>query len=381
MRGIMKLFLSYALISTLSLSIYIFNADADTIYVGSHEKYKSIQSAIDAADNYDTILVRNGYYYENIHVYKSVTIESMHGYQYAHIISMRIDDHAIIITSSDVTIKGFSISINRVWPPFTLISLICLANNTDNCTIINNMIKGDVSKNNIGILTYGSNNNIINHNLLYNLYCGVYINNSNNNIISHNIALYNINSGIEIIKSINNVVKSNTCSNNDRGIQIRDDSQHNKVLYNMCTYNTFSGLDVLSSDNNTVHHNTLNNNGISGRGGYGLYVVNGKDNVIYLNSIQYNTTTNVLSSLATNKWHSKNKLEYVYKHAVNSSHLGNYYSDHSHDDINEDGVTDSSYGVPGNDPYDEYPLTETHDGYTILWSGVVDTQATTSEVE
>ena len=89
------------------------------------------------------------------------------------------------------------------------------------------------------------------------------------------------------------------------------------------------------------------------------------NNEFYLNNLIDNLGANVGSFNSVNIWNSRTELIYEYNGQIYTSHLGNYYSDHDRTDSNRDGITDHPYGLPGDEPDDEYPLAKTSIHYTI----------------
>ena len=81
-------------------------ASADTIYVNPGE---SIQTAVNAANSGDTIIVRGGTYTENINVYKRLIIFSENGATSTIVQAAIPDDHVFEITANHVNLSGFTI--------------------------------------------------------------------------------------------------------------------------------------------------------------------------------------------------------------------------------------------------------------------------------
>ena len=91
------------------LQFFIAQSFAITLNVPSVD-YPTIQSAIDAASNYDIILVADGTYTENLNVNKTIDIISENGSGLTAIVASDSSDHVINITASHVYIAGFTIA-------------------------------------------------------------------------------------------------------------------------------------------------------------------------------------------------------------------------------------------------------------------------------
>jgi hypothetical protein len=61
---------------------------------------------------------------------------------------------------------------------------------------------------------------------------------------------------------------------------------------------------------------------------------------------------------------------YTYGAVTRTSLLGNYYDDHDLYDGNGDGVADTSYPLPGEEPDDDYPLSKWSNYSDWNWSVV-----------
>ena len=132
-----KGFTSTFLIIILFLSMYNFllpieSVKADTLHVGSGQTYSSIQSAINIANESDTIYVHSGTYSETIIINKSLTLTGEGG---STTTISGSGDHTIKITSNNVIISGFKIK-------NTMESYYCIfLDSVSNCEISNNHIK------------------------------------------------------------------------------------------------------------------------------------------------------------------------------------------------------------------------------------------------
>lgn len=330
------------------------------IYVGQGEIFGNIQSAIDASANGDTIIVEDGIYYENIDVYKQISIQSQNGYGTTTIMAISTDDHVFEITASYVTISGFTINIFESESPYYNTSGIYLESNTEYCNITNNYLNG--SGNHKGISLSSSNNNIISDNICNAsessfLSYGIYLNDSSNNTISGNICNGVLNRGIQLRnESNNNVITDNTSSYNDRGIELYS-SNNNQITGNAFDMNYWCAMILFYSNENIISDNSFSNTGgISGYGGIGIDIVSSNYNTFYLNDITDNENVNIGYSLSNNFWSSPDQLSYCYNGSPYENYLGNYYSDHIFIDSDDDGITDSSYDMSGSEPDDEYPL-------------------------
>ena len=90
-------------------------ATATTITVnnstGPVGDYTSIQAAVDAAVDGDTILVFPGFYDENVDVNKELTIKSYSGNPDDTIVQAAVsNDHVFYVTADNTMINGFSIT-------------------------------------------------------------------------------------------------------------------------------------------------------------------------------------------------------------------------------------------------------------------------------
>jgi parallel beta-helix repeat protein len=193
---------------------------ATTWYV---EEGESIQAAVDAAKDGDTIIVRDGAYTENVDVNKRLTIRSTSGNPADTIVqAANSSDHVLEVTADYANISG---------------------------------IKVEGSTGAAGIYLYFADNCNISSNNCSNNYHGIYLWYSSGNIITRNTVNSNIYRGIYLWYSSGNIITGNTINANKYyGINLVFSSN------NMLTGNTFSedGLSVYDSYHNTVANNTVN---------------------------------------------------------------------------------------------------------------------------
>jgi parallel beta-helix repeat protein len=152
-----------------------------TVSIIVPDDYPIIQEAINHANEGDTVFVRNGKYYENVVVNKTL---SLIGEDRRTTIIDGNDTGTVIAVYADfVTISGFSIQHSGFY--VGLPSGIEVG--ASNCTIIDNIVvlnKGGVS------LLFGGNHTVLN-NVISSSYYGINIIYSENNRVFHNCFLNN----------------------------------------------------------------------------------------------------------------------------------------------------------------------------------------------
>ena len=90
----------------ITLFLGVLSVYGDTIYV--RDNYSTIQEAIDAAKDGDVIIVRDGVYYENLVINKSIILKSENGPENCTIDGNNSGD-VIVIVVNGVTIEGFTV--------------------------------------------------------------------------------------------------------------------------------------------------------------------------------------------------------------------------------------------------------------------------------
>jgi len=327
-------------------------ASAKTIYVP--DDHARIQWAVDNASAGDTIIVRDGTYVENIDINKPhLTIKSENGSANCVVRAANSNGHVFEVGADHVSIIGFTTG--NAWE-----SAGIYLYDADYCNISNNI----ASNNADGILIwYSSNNTIANNNVIWNNHCGIWLDySSNNNILSSN-KVSNNPSGIELDGSSNNIIVNNIVSSNyGKGICLWA-SSNNTIANNNVNSNNGMGIYGIGihlghySSNNIIAKNTVSNNLM-----YGIFLDESSNNTIYFNNF-INNADNVNSYASTNIWNSTEKITYIYNGSQHTNYLGNYWSDYTGSDADEDGIGDTPYIIDGDK--DNYPLMEQFENYIV----------------
>ena len=267
------------------------------------DDYPTIQEAIDHANVGDTIKVRAGIYHENINVYKMLNI---------------------IGSGSSVTIidgggKGNVVEITADGIKFT------------DFTVRNS------GSSHAGIYV-SSHYNIISRNNIVDNAFGLKLDSSSGNQIHDNVIENNKDKGVWLYRSHANNITGNT---------VMDNKADGVLLNFSCIGNTFFANDISSngadgiSISETSRSNTFVGNLVAENKNKGVNVVGASDsNIFYYNDF----VDNVQNSFDTcvNMW--------------DNGSVGNYWSDYTGVDANNDGIGDTPYSIPGGDNQDRYPL-------------------------
>jgi len=331
-------------------SIENVKASGNTFYVGGSGggNYSTIQSAIDASSDGDTVFVYNGWYSEtNITINNSINLVGQS--KYSTYIDGSGNGEIIKVYADNVNISGFAIRNGddgiQLWSDGNII--------TDNLIFFNNwngidfqVVNGSnnniiydniISQNGAGIsgnvkfsyiignqmydngggidLWYGSDYNVVTGNTLNGNYVGINMLMSDYNIIMGNTVNANNNSGIVIGQwsSYNNIKDNIVNANNRYGIYLYDAAEHNIIMGNTANANNESGIYLNLASENNIKNNIVNAND------WGISLYRSGRNNITCNNISNN-------DLGINLDHSSSNN--VTGNTLNSNGGENYWSDH-----------------------------------------------------
>jgi len=298
--------------------------------------FHSIQNAINASSNGDTVLVLAGTYLEHVVVNKTLTLVSNEsavidasGAYESNLTPELANWNGITVISDNTIINGF------------------IVNNAANyginiranyCSVYNNTVY-DCSV--AGIRLYGETEG----------YSDVTLNNPSYNNITCNNVIY-CGSGLFASTAIDNTLFNNTFKNNRfTGIYLSSYSTGNIVDSNLIseTTQTWSGEGGYGIAIGTgSNHNIINNNTIANNWNigcdldiFGLGYPYAYSNIVYGNRF-INNTIQAYDSGENNQWD-------------NGFSGGNYWSDYVGIDTNNDYIGDSPYLISINST-DNYPL-------------------------
>lgn len=272
------------------------SATVRTVDPSGSGTYTTIQSAIDASIDGDTINVNSSTYYESININKRLTIRGVDTGSGNPIINYA--GIPVTIQANNVTFNRFTITgalYNGIWVKSSgnrlnnnnVISSggqgIFLDHSNDN-RLINDQVTSSVFD---GISMYYSNNNTLINNRLDSNNHSIKLNNSNNNTMINNTGIDNSNGGILMFYSNynnitgnvmngdidgggigiyfcnNNTIVNNTVNDNGgNGIHVDDGSSYNTLIGNTANNNVRNGIHIdIDSSYNTLIGNTINGGG------------------------------------------------------------------------------------------------------------------------
>ncbi len=246
-----------------------------TLYVGGNGtgNYTSIQDAINASSDDDTVFVYGGNYFENLTINNSIKLIG-EGRDKTTICSKAQEVPIIKVTIGNVTIKGFSITHSGS----VFFSTGIVLSYVGNCSINNNNI---TSVNRIGISIFGSNNTISDNIIFDNVHDSILMVGLNN-IVKENKILNG--GGIRLLGSMNNQILNNIILNSDNDDITITGSSNNLISRNTIKGDKadYSGISLSESTGNDIAHNIIENRK------YGIYLEESSKNNIKYNNISNN---------------------------------------------------------------------------------------------
>jgi len=230
---------------------FVENLDGNILYVGGNGpgNYTTIQDAIDAASEGDTIFVYSGTYYENLQIDKTVTLTGED--KNNTVIDGGSSGNVVDVTADSVNINGFTVRNGDVWD-----AGIYVYDSRDSC-IFDCIVS---SNNGSGIALDSTKHALVSNCIISsNQHFGVVIYPSDGNRPSSN----------------NNIVSNCIISNNDEGVFI-DDTMDNTIMNNDIRENRVYGVHIAFASG--IQLNSWSNN-------YWCYSISGSKMKIILGRV------------------------------------------------------------------------------------------------
>jgi len=242
------------LIMLLSFLVFILNfgimkAETKTIVVP--DDYSTIQEAIDAAHEGDTVFVKRGTYNESVFINQSISLVGEDPATTRIMGDWRLNGTIVLIRHNNVNVTGFTIQPSAYSFSRKGVHLL----HVSHCNVVSNIILN----NGYGVWLYGASENTITENTIDgqgNRSTGIFVDYSPNNLIFNNIVTDNY-SGIALLNSADgNTVCNNTVIDNpDVGLNIA--SNGNNITGNVVS-NQVTGV-ILYGSNNILRGNKIDN--------------------------------------------------------------------------------------------------------------------------
>ncbi|MEM4703553.1 MAG: NosD domain-containing protein [Candidatus Bathyarchaeia archaeon] len=240
------------LISLFSFSVTFRKVYALVVDDDGPADFASIQAAINAAANGDTVFVKNGTYYENVVVNK--TINLLGEAREATIVDGLQKEFVFAITAFGVVVDGFTL--RNANQTDSTIGFGIIANNTKDCIIRNNLF----TLNYYGVKLVSCINVTFEDNMVdSNPFFGSVLENSSNCTVKRNLIHNNMYTGIAINKCSEVLSVDNDLARSNRGIHVIGSSNctlENTTLANIVYY----GVEIVSSSNVQLINSTVNDN-------------------------------------------------------------------------------------------------------------------------
>jgi hypothetical protein len=326
------------------------------------DDYSNIQTAINQANDRDTVLIKKGNYEGPIN--QTLTIDkticiigesnketiirlhpswSFQGWNYVN--PVYDYDNSIEINANDVVVSNLTI-ISDGGSILAIGNRTQFSNNQMQVRLLINGFQQTVSKNILekGVGCFGSNNTVkqniitgaaeIGGNGKYNLFF--------NNTIENTYGILLVDYGAPYT-SDGNEIFSNIVKNCSYGLNIRLSNSKSNLIYNNYLANNTVGIEVMEQGINTeIYTNKVSENE------YGIKIDE-------LNLEKENITLYHNNFIANKYQVSINTQTILRGLRFDSNREGNYWSDYNGTDANQDGVGDTPYII--NDNYqDRYPL-------------------------
>jgi parallel beta-helix repeat protein len=227
------------------------NAETNTVVVP--DDFSTIQEAVDAASEGDTVFVKRGTYNESVCIDQPISLVGEDPATTKIVGEYQLNGTVVLIRHNNVSVTGFTVQPSAYSFSRKGIHLL----HVSHCSLVDNVILN----NGVGVWLYGSSENNITGNTVdgpVERSYGILAEYSPNNWIFDNIVTENY-YGIRLESDGNSVCGNTIVSNSKKGITIR--SNNNIVTGNVVT-NQESGL-VLAGSNNVLRDNKVSDSDLS----------------------------------------------------------------------------------------------------------------------
>ncbi len=213
---------------------------------GPAADYTSIQAAVDAATDGDTIIVYNGTYMENVNVNKKLNITSQSGNPKDTVVqALNESDYIFHITANNVTISGFQVG-GYMWDPWIY--------PMDTGIYLDGVQHNNINNNDVSGEEHAISLNLSSNNTLSNNSGSITLRYSDNNLLNNNSPTGSI-TAVILHNSDNNLLNDNNVTSSETGIHM-DSSDNNILIGNSIVAGDYC-LSLYYSHNNTVSNNTV----------------------------------------------------------------------------------------------------------------------------
>ncbi|PVX23033.1 MAG: hypothetical protein CW691_11795 [Candidatus Bathyarchaeum sp.] len=232
--------------------IELVTAEPNTIVVP--DDFSTIQAAVDASSEGDTVFVKSGTYNESVCIDRQISLIGEDPATTTIVGNYRLNGTVVLIRHNNVSITGFTVQPSAYSFSRKGVHLL----HVSYCNVLGNIIL----ENGQGIWLYGACENNITANTINGPGArsdGISVDYSSNNWISDNSVTDNYH-GVSILNSDGNTIYNNTIINNsDSGLLIK--SNGNNISNNIVS-NQSTGIILFGSNNilrgNDIYNNRLN---------------------------------------------------------------------------------------------------------------------------
>ncbi|MBN1540058.1 MAG: right-handed parallel beta-helix repeat-containing protein [Candidatus Thermoplasmatota archaeon] len=363
------------LVSIMPVAVGGSNADgqtrASTLYVGNDQTYKTINAAVSAAIDGDTIRIFAGIYHETLSISKSLTFQG--NGSASTIINQTTSEVTWWLKKGGITIRDIGFEASRDLQSWAIRTDPFNISGGSYITIQRCSFK-DAHH---GVYFKSSNDNLVLDCFFYNsqicftdsmrniirnitvLGGNIYLDNSNDDLVENcTVAGCDIDraANIQVVGDRNTVKGCRVNDTEKTGIQVNGDD--NTIIGNTLTNNTWGGIHLFGCRDNSISNNTIKGNAYYGIQAVGTTknniiryneFIDNDEYAIYFGSSGYAIQDNEIAynNFINNGGLDKQAYDNYGTNDWNASGGGNYWSDHTNYDVNNDHFADRSYQIDG----------------------------------